>query len=372
MTDQQPTVESSRESSRESGCESGCEVSVTGGVDTHKDTHTAAALDGVGQVLGTRTFPTTQAGYAALLAWLRGFGTVTAVGVEGTRSYGAGLSGYLATATITVVEVNQPDRHTRRRKGKTDTQDAINAAQAVLSGRATATPKTGTGPAASITALRTTLTSATKSRTAALNQLDSLIVTAPAALRESLTGHTGQALITTCARLRPSADLTCPTTATKTALRRLARRIQLLTTEIDETKTELHALTTQVLPRTTALFGVGPDTAAQMLTTAGDNPERIGTDASFAHLCGTAPIEASSGRSDRHRLNRGGDRHANAATYRVVIVRMRHCPRTRAYIERRTAEGLPKRHIIRCLKRYVTREIYHALIADMADLPNTA
>lgn len=360
MTEQRSTVDT------------GHEVMVTGGVDTHKDTHTAAALDGLGRLLGTRTFPATLVGYAALDAWLRGFGTVTAVGVEGTRSYGAGLSGYLATATITVVEVNQPDRHARRRKGKTDTQDAINAAQAVLSGRATATPKAGTGPAASITALRATLTSAVKSRTAALNQLDSLIVTAPPVLRESLTSLTGQALHTTCARLRPGTDLTCPTTATKTALRRLARRIQLLTTEINETKTELHALTHQVLPRTTALFGVGPDTAAQMLITAGDNPDRIGTDASFAHLCGTAPIEASSGRSDRHRLNRGGDRHANAAAYRVVIVRMRHCPRTRAYVERRTAEGLPKRHIIRCLKRYVTREIYHALIKDIADLANTA
>lgn len=360
MTDQHTTVDT------------GHETLVTGGVDTHKDTHTAAALDGLGRPLGTRTFPSTPAGYAALLAWLAGFGTVTAVGVEGTRSYGTGLALYLATQGIRVIEVNQPDRHTRRRKGKTDSQDAINAAHAVLSGRATATPKAGTGPAAGITALRTVLTSAVKSRTAALNQLDSLIVTAPAALRETLTGLTRQALITTCARLRPGADLTYPTTATKTALRRLARRIQLLTTEIDQAKTELQILTSRALPRTTALFGVGPDTAAQMLITAGDNPDRISHDASFAHLCGTAPIEASSGRSDRHRLNRGGDRHANAATYRVVIVRMRHCPRTRAYLARRTAEGLPKRHIIRCLKRYVTREIYHALIADMTDLATAA
>lgn len=359
MTEQRSTVDTSHE------------VVVTGGVDTHKDTHTAAALDSLGRLLGTDTFPATSTGYTALLAWLRGFGTVTAVGVEGTGSYGIGLARYLATATITVVEVNQPDRHARRRAGKTDAQDAINAAHAVLSGRATATPKAGTGPAASIAALRAALTSAVKSRTAALNQLDSLIVTAPAALRESLTGLATPALITTCARLRPDTDLTRPTTGVKTALRRLARRIQHLSTEITDAKTDLQALTSQVLPRTTSLFGVGPDTAAQLLITAGDNPDRIDSDARFAHLCGTAPIEASTGRSDRHRLNRGGDRHANAAIYRIVIVRMRHCPRTRAYITRRTTQGLPKRHIIRCLKRYVTREIHHTLTTDIANLPTT-
>ncbi|MER6671516.1 IS110 family transposase [Amycolatopsis japonica] len=344
---------------------------VTGGVDTHKDTHTAAAVDGLGRVLDTRAFPATTAGYTALLAWLGRFGTVTAVGVEGTGSYGAGLARHLAAEGVRVVEVNQPDRHTRRRKGKTDTQDAINAAHAVVSGRADATPKAGTGPAAAITALRTVLNSAVKSRTAALNQLDALIVTAPAALRESLTRLTGKALITACARLRPCSDLTSPATGTKTALRRLARRIQHLTTEITDAKADLTTLTQQVLPATTTLFGVGPGTASQLLATAGDNPDRIDTEARFAHLCGTAPINASSGRTDRHRLNRGGDRHANAALYRIVIVRLRHCPRTRAYLERRTAEGIPKRHIIRCLKRYVAREIHKALTTDLANLANT-
>ncbi len=356
MTDQRTVVDTTR---------------VTGGVDTHKDTHTAAVVDGVGRVLATQAFPATTPGYTALLAWLAGWGEVAAVGVEGTSSYGAGLARYLTAQGVRVVEVNQPDRHARHRKGKTDTQDAINAAHAVLSGRATATPKAGTGPAAAITALRAVLNSAVKSRTAALNQLDSLIITAPAALRTSLTGLTSKALITTCARLRPSTDRTCPTTATKTALRRLARRIQHLTTEIDDATTDLDTLTRQVLPHTTAVFGVGPDTAAQLLTTAGDNPDRITTEARFAHLCGTAPINASSGRTDRHRLNRGGDRHANAALHRSVIVRMRHCPRTRADLERRTTEGLPKRHIIRCLKRYVTREIHKALITDLTNPPTT-
>ncbi|AHH94581.1 IS110 family transposase [Kutzneria albida] len=344
---------------------------VTGGVDTHKDTHTAAALNALGQLLGTQTFPATHTGYTALTRWLTGFGTLEAVGVEGTHSYGTGLTSHLTDHGIQVIEVNQPDRHTRRRKGKTDTQDAINAAHAVQSGRATTTPKTSTGPATSTAVLRTVLTSAVKARTAALNQLDSLIVTAPTTLREHLTGLPRRALITTCARLRPTHDLTCPTAATKTALRRLAHRIHRLTTEIDQAKAELTAVLDRVLPRTTALPGVGPDTAAQLLITAGDNPHRITTDAAFAHLCGTAPIPASSGRRDRHRLNRGGDRQANAALYRVVIVRLRHCPRTRAYLARRTAEGLPKRHIIRCLKRYVTREVFHALTTDMTHLATT-
>lgn len=344
---------------------------VTGGVDTHKDTHTAAALDGVGRVLGTRTFPATTAGYAALLGWLAEQGTVATVGVEGTGSYGAGLSRYLTGQGVRVVEVNQPDRHTRRRKGKTDTQDAINAAHAVLSGQADTTPKAGIGPAASITALRAALNGAVKSRTAALNQLKALIVTAPAALRETLTPLTGQALITACGRLRPGTDLTNPATGTKTALRRLARRIQHLTDEITDAKTDLHTLTRQVLPATTALFGAGPDTASQLLATAGDNPHRIATEAQFAHLCGTAPINASSGRTNRHRLNRGGDRQANAALYRIVIVRMRHCPRTRAYVQRRTTDGISKRNIIRCLKRYVAREIHQALTTDITNLTNT-
>jgi transposase len=341
------------------------EVEVTGGVDTHKDTHVAAAKDGLGRVLGTQAFPATAAGFVALVAWLANLGRIVAVGVEGTSSYGAGLARYLTGQGITVIEVNRPDRAKRRQKGKSDPQDAINAAAAVQSGDASATPKAGTGVVEAIRALRTTRTSAVKSRTVALNQLTSLIITAPAPLRESLTGLTRTALITHCARLRPGPDLTDPHTATKTALRRLARRIHTLTSEISDADTELRALTSHAAPRTIARFGVGPDTAGQLLTTIGDNPDRITTEARFAHTCGVAPIPASSGRTDRHRLNRGGDRHANAAIHRIVIVRMRHHQPTRDYLARRTTEGLTKKDIIRCLKRYVARELYHALLADL-------
>jgi transposase len=365
MTDHHTTVDTTVDTT-------GHGTLVTGGVDTHKDTHTAAVRDHLGRLLGTRGFPTNPAGYIALLSWVRSFGTVAAIGVEGTGSYGAGLARHLTAHDITVHEVNRGNRQQRRRKGKSDTQDAINAAAAVQSGEATATPKAGTGVAAAITALRTVRAGAVKSRTAALNQLDGLIVTAPVAVRETLTGLTGPTLVATCARLRPSGALTCPSTATKTALRRLARRIQQLTREIDDTDTELTPLIGQAVPRTIALFGVGPDSAGRMLVTIGDNPGRIDNDARFAHLCGVAPIEASSGRTTGcFRLDRGGDRQANAALYRIVIVRMRHCARTRAYVARRTTEGKSKRHIIRCLKRYVAREVFHALIADMNDLANT-
>ena len=344
-------------------------VEVTGGVDTHKDTHVAAAKDALGRILGTQAFPATTAGFTALWAWLSGFGTVVAVGVEGTGSYGAGLGRYLGAQGVLVVEVNRPDRAKRRQKGKSDPQDAINAAAAVQSGDATAIPKAGIGIVEAIRAIRTVRLGAVKSRTVALNQLDSLIVTAPATVRESLTGLTGPARLSHCATtLRPGTDLADPTQATQTALRRLASRIQYLTAEIGQADTELHALTTAAAPRTLARLGVGPDTAAQLLTTAGDNPDRLHTEAAFAHLCGVAPIQASSGRTDKHRLNRGGDRHANAALYRIVIVRLRHCERTRAYLQRRTQQGLSKRDIIRCLKRYVAREIYNALRADFAAL----
>lgn len=343
-------------------------VEVTGGVDTHKDTHVAAAKDGLGRVLGTAAFPATTAGFAALWAWLCGFGSVVAVGVEGTGSYGAGLARYLSAAGVRVVEVNRPDRAKRRQKGKSDPQDAINAAAAVQSGDATATPKAGIGIVEAIRVLRTVRAGAVKSRTVALNQLDSLIVTAPATLRAALTGLTAAALLADCAALPAGADLADPTHATQTALRRLARRIQQLSAEIHDTDTELHALTSTAAPRTRARFGVGPDTAAQLLCTAGDNPDRLYSEAAFAHLCGAAPIEASSGRTDKHRLNRGGDRHANAALHRIVIVRLRYCERTRAYLAKRTTEGLSKKDIIRCLKRYTAREIYNAIRADLTAL----
>lgn len=344
---------------------------VVGGVDTHADTHHAATLDHLGRLLGTEQFPTTTAGLARLRAWLTSHGNIHAVGIEGTGSYGASLTRHLRQHDITTIEVDRPDRTTRRHHGKSDPIDAIAAAQAVLSGRATGTPKTRTGPVEAIRVLHTVRADAVKARTAALNHLHALITTAPDPLRDPLRGLTKTTLITCCARLRPSADLTDPIAATKTALRRLARRIQTLTGEITDADRELAALTAAVAPATTALHCVGPHTTAQLLATAGDNPDRIANQASFARLCGVAPVPASSGNTTRHRLHRGGDRHANAALHQIVIVRLRYCARTRAYMARRTSEGKTTKEIIRCLKRYVAREVYTTILADLTGTTTT-
>jgi len=211
--------------------------------------------------------------------------------------------------------------------------------------------------------LRVARNSAVKARSQTTNQLKALLVSAPAQLREQLRCLTANALITACARLRPAGEVADPEHATKTALRRLARRHQFLSEEISDADTQLRTLVTAVAPSLIALPGVGTQVAGQILTTVGDNPDRLHSQALFAHLCGVAPIPASSGRTRRHRLNRGGDRAANNVLYVVVLGRLRYDPRTKAYAARRTTEGLSKPEIIRCLKRYIAREIYNALQA---------
>jgi transposase len=340
---------------------------VTGGVDTHGQTHHAAALDSVGRQLGDQEFPTTPAGYRALLSWLQVFGHLERVGVEGTGTYGAGLTRQLRAAGVTVVEVDRPDRKARRAQGKSDPLDAYSAARAALARKATGVPKAQDGRIEAIRLLRVPRSSAVKARSAAINQLKALLVTAPAELREQLRTLSNTKLIATCARLRPTGDIADPEHATKTALRRLARRHQYLSEEITGADTELRTLVTAAAPRLIALPGVGTEVAAQILITAGDNPDRLRTEAAFAHLCGVAPIPASSGRTHRHRLNRGGDRRANHALYIVVLSRLRYDSRTRAYAARRTTEGLSKPEIIRCLKRYVAREIFTVLTTHAAD-----
>jgi len=335
---------------------------VTGGVDTHGQTHHAGVIDQVGRQLADSEFPTTPAGYRALLAWLRGQGQLERVGVEGTGAYGAALARYLRGQGVVIVEVDRPDRKTRRVKGKSDPIDAYAAARAALSGTASGSPKTRDGRVEAIRALRLVRRSAVKARTQAVNQLKSLLVTGSADLREQLRPLGPAALVDACARLRPGADLTDPAIAAKTALRRLAARIRALGAEIAEADRELDPLVTAAAPRLVAMMGVGPEVAGQLLVTAGDNPGRLRSEAAFAHLCGVAPIPASSGRIDRHRLNRGGDRAANSALYTIVLCRLRYHPATQAYAARRTEQGLSKPEIIRCLKRYVLREVYRTLL----------
>jgi transposase len=298
--------------------------------------------------------------------WLQGHGELDRVGVEGTGAYGAGLARHLHEAGIFILEVNRPDRRARRAHGKSDPLDAYSAARAALS-RAAVVPKLRDGRVEAIRALRMARSSAVKARSQATNQLKSLIVTGPTQLREQLRHLPTLKLIAACARLRPGHQLGDTEHATKTSLRRLARRHQQLSGEITEADQELHQLVHQTAPALLALPGVGPEVAGQVLISAGDNFDRIKSEAAFAHLCGAAPIPASSERTHRHRLNRGGDRGANNALYVVVLGRLRYDPRTRAYAERRTHEGLSKPEIIRCLKRYVAREIFNALPTQVAE-----
>lgn len=341
---------------------------IIGGVDTHRDTHTVAAIDERGQELGHATFPTTASGYVQVWSWLNARGHVVAVGVEGTSSYGSALTRHLVGAGARVIEVNRPDRGTRRRVGKSDPIDALMAARAVLAGTATTAPKDTTGVIEAIAVLRSGRRTAVKARTAAINSLRAHIMTAPADLRAHLRNLPAAQLVATCARLRPDqARIHDPAHAVKATLRRLARRYQGLDAEIDDIDADLAPLVTRACPALLEEPGIGVQTAAQFLVTAGGNPDRIRTDASFAALCGASPIPASSGRTDRHRLNRGGDRQGNHALHQVIINRMAHHQPTRGYLARRTAEGLSKRDTIRCLKRYLARHVQHLIAATLVE-----
>jgi transposase len=338
---------------------------VTVGVDTHGEVHVAAAFTSdLGRPLGHLEIPTTPAGHGRLLRWAQAFGDATPrFGVEGTGAYGAGLAGHLRGAGCTVIEINRPNRQTRHARGKSDPIDAEAAALAVLSGEASPVPKSDEDRVGMIRTLRVARRSAVQSTTQISNQVKGLIVTAPAELREQLRLFSGHDLIETLAGMRPG-SITTPTAATKMTLRSLARRHQFLSEEIATLNAELERLTQEAAPQLCAIKGVGPDVAGALLVAAGDNPERLRSEASFAHLCGVAPLPASSGKTTgRHRLNRGGNRQANNALWRIVIGRLRWHQPTRDYMARRTKEGLSKKEIIRCLKPYVAREVFRALVA---------
>jgi transposase len=343
-------------------------VTVIGGVDTHKHTHYAAVIDDQGRLLGHREFAATDPGYLALRTWIRGHGAVHAIGVESTGSFGATLTRALTQVGERVVEVNRPNRLARRMDGKSDRLDAEQIARAVLGQTSTATPKAKSGAVEVIRTLRVTRSSAVKARTQAFNTLWGIMIGAPSPLRDELVELTKRTLVNRCLRLRPETDDLMSLSsdpnrmllaAVKTSLRELARRWKALDDEIKGLNTQIELLVRTTAPQLVQLHGIGTEIAGQFLVTAGDNAERIRNEAAFAKLCGVAPQPASSGRtSGRHRLSRGGDRAANSALYMVTIVRMRHHQPTRDYVERRTAEGLSKREIIRCLKRYIAREIY--------------
>ena len=334
------------------------------GVDTHKHVHVAVAIDTCGIRLGDQAFVADSGGYRALIAWAGTHGRIEAFGIEGTGSYGAGLAGAVRRAGHRVAEVNRGDRSLRRAAGKSDTLDAEAAARSVLAGQSTATPKTADGAVEMMRQLKIARDTAVKAHTTAMITLKPIVVNAPPGLREALHDLPDHGLLTRCAGLRPG-PLDTPTASAKHTLRALARRWIALAEEIETHDRHLARLTTETSPTLREGFGVGAHTAAETLILFGDNPDRIRSDAAFAKLCGACPIPASSGMTTgRHRLNRGGHRQANAALYRAVIVRMRYHQPTVDYVARRTAGGRTKRDIIRCLKRFLAREIYQRVMTD--------
>jgi transposase len=335
------------------------------GVDTHLDKHVGAVVDVAGRLLATLTIETTSAGYLRLLTWARSFGNVSRAGIEGTSTYGAGLTKVLRDNSVEVFEVNRPDRAMRRSRGKADPTES--AACAVLSGRATAIPKAQSGAAYAMRAVSVARRSAVKARTQAINQLRALLVSAPQEIRDRLLHTKTERCVSACVQIR-SLGKTALLKSLGTTLRILAKRWLALSAEIKLLDGQLEHLTNDHAPSLRKEFGVGAQTAAVLVGVAGDNPERLRSEAALAALCGVSPLQASSGKTTRHRLNRGGDRAANNALWTIAMVRMRSDPRTQAYVARRTSQGLSRKEIQRCLKRYIVRELYPLILADLGQL----
>jgi len=336
------------------------------GVDTHLDKHVGVIIDGLGKYLGSLSIETNPAGYQQLLKWTQSFGSVQRAGIEGTGTYGAGLARFLSKQGIQILEINRPDRSMRRFRGKSDPTDAESAARTVLSGNPCAIPKLQSGPAEAMRIVSVARRSAVKARTQTINQLRGLLVSAPDDIRLKLWSSKPAECVKNCAYLRTLGESSWLITLA-TTLHVLAKRWLYLTEEIKELDKTLERLTSGAAKRMREQFGIGPQTAATLLAVAGDNPERLRSEAALASLCGVNPLEASSGKTVRHRLNRGGNREANNALWTIAMVRMRSDPRTRAYVERRTLEGKSLKEIHRCLKRYIIRELYPLILADLKD-----
>jgi transposase len=321
------------------------------GVDTHKRWHVAVALDGLGRLVDSLTVAATGAGYQRLVVWARSLGE-PAFGIEGCGSYGAGLARFLADHGEAVFECERPSRG-ERRGGKNDLIDATLAARRSVAGRGLSVPRGG-GQREQLRVLLLERRGAVRARTAALNQLDAVIVTAPDELRRRLSAVPRTRLVATVARLRRRPD------AASDVPRRIARRIQLLTAELDEIDAELTGLVSHIAPQLLAECGVGPICAAQLLVSSGD-PRRMASEASFAALAGTNPLDASSGKRQRHRLNRGGDRQLNWALHVIALQRVHHHAQTRGYYQSLLARGKTPKEAKRCVKRALPRHFYNRL-----------
>ena len=317
-----------------------------------------------GAAIGDREFPTTGAGYAAAVTFLHSMGHVERIGVEGTASYGAGFTRALTAAGIEVGEVTRAVKSTRRLKGKSDPLDAYSAARTALAGDGLATPKDDA--TSGLRALHIARRSAVKHRTAAINQIKAMLVSAPEAVRERYRGSTTLKMIEAIARCRPDAQSDPWAQSVLTAAKMLAQRVQFLETQAETLQAQIDAFVADANPGLRAAYGVGSDTAAQLLITAGANPHRLHSEAAFAALCGVAPVPASSGKTNRHRLCRGGDRAANNALFRIALVRMSHHQPTKSYVQRQSALGHTRMEILRKLKRAIAREIFKLLTRQIA------
>lgn len=345
---------------------------IVGGVDTHKDLHVAAVVDDHDRILGTSSFAATRQGYRQMLAWMRSLGQLQRVGIESTGSYGAGLLRFLQAAGIEVLEITAPDRQDRRRRGKNDDLDAQNAAHAALAGARTVTPRTRDGMVESLRVLKACRKTAVTARRVALQMIHNTIVCAPDILRDQLRHMTRMQLVRTLAAWRP--DLTAyreVEAAYRISLKSLARRYIELHDEIADLDMMIKAIVEDLAPELVARNSIGHNGAAQLLLTAGDNPERLKSEASFAALCGASPVPASSGKTVRHRLNRGGDRAANSALHIIAIGRLRTDEKTKTYVARRIAEGHSKLEAIRSLKRYIAREVFGIIMRRQQDINRT-
>jgi transposase len=334
------------------------------GIDTHLDVHVVAVLNHSGKLIGTHSFSVTSKGYADLFDWASSFGVPALAGIEGTGTYGAGLCQSLLINKVKVLEVNRCDRSARRLKGKSDPTDAENAARAVLSGIATAVPKAQSGGCEAMRIVSVARNSAVKARTQTINQIRSLLVSGPQDVREKLWSVKTLNCVNACLKTRNIGGTVVRDTLMAT-LKGLAKRWVALSKELDDLDKQLKELTNAHAKNLRNQFGVGPHTAAILMSVAGDNPSRLKNEAALAALCGVNPLPASSGKTVRHRLNRGGSRAANNAIWTIAMCRMRSDARTIAYVKRRTSEGLTNKEICRCLKRYITRELYPLILRDL-------
>jgi transposase len=335
-------------------------VEIVIGVDTHKHTHTAAVVTaGTGAAVEDLTVGTDPAGYRQLVDLADRHAGRRLWAIEGTGGYGAGLARHLSSCGEEVVELDRPERPARRHGAKSDPLDAVRAAREALARPRLAQPR-AEGTRSALSVRLTARRSAVDAATDAQRQLNALVIAAPEQLRARFRGQRTSELVDTAARLRIHPRWDAETASTATVLRNLARRSQQLTTEADDHERAIRQLVASWRPDLLEVFGVGPIIAATVLC-AWSHPGRCHSEAAFAMLAGVAPIPASSGQTTRHRLNRSGDRQLNRALHTITLNRLRYDDNTRAYAERRRAEGKTDREIRRCLKRYIARQLYRQL-----------